>query len=98
MPASNLMRAAITFATVALLLVACSESAQERTRDAGQRAAANASVERSEIVRTLASPRSPGRIIYEKPVDLSYANLRRTRPDLDSAGLVHGAPAATEKR
>ena len=96
MPASNVKRAAITFAAIALL-VACSESAQGRARNAEQRAAANASVESSEIVRTLASPLSPGRIIYEKPVDLSYANLRRTRADLDSTGLAHGAPAATEK-
>jgi hypothetical protein len=79
------------------LLAACRASAEERAREAKQRAAANASAATSEIVRTLASPRVPGRIIYDEPIDLSYANLRRTRPDLDSAGLAHGAPAATEK-
>lgn len=79
-------------------LGACRQSAQDRVRDASERAAANATVSRSEVVQTLASPRVPGRIIYDKPVDLSYANLRRTRPDLDSAGaLVHGAHEATEK-
>jgi hypothetical protein len=80
------------------LLAACSKSAEERAHDARERAAAHALVARTEIVRTLASPRAPGRIIYEKPIDLSYANLKKTRPDLDSARLVHGTPAATEKQ
>lgn len=94
--ASRVSRGVVGFAAVALL-AACSESAQERARDAEQRAAANASVARSEVVRSLASPRTPDRIIYDKRMDLSYENLRRTRPDLDSARLVHGTPAATEK-
>jgi hypothetical protein len=80
------------------LIVACSKSSEEREHDARERAAVHALVARTEIVRTLASPREPGRIIYEKPIDLSYANLRKTRPDLDSAALVHGSPAATEKQ
>ena len=96
MSASDLRSALIALAAIAFL-AACRASPEERARDAEQRAVANARVARSEIVRTLASPRVPGRIIYEKPVDLSYANLRKTRPDLDSAGLAHGAPAATEK-
>lgn len=97
MSPSGVSRALIAIAAVAFL-AACRASADERTRDAEQRAAVHATVARSEIVGTLASPRAPGRIIYEMPVDLSYANLRRTRPDLDSAGLAHGAPAATEKQ
>ena len=96
MSAFRVSRGVIGLAAVALL-AACSESTQERVRDAEQRAAADASVARSELVRSLASPRTPGRIIYDKRMDLSYENLRRTRPDLDSARLVHGAPAATEK-
>jgi hypothetical protein len=44
-----------------------------------------------------ATPRAPGRIIYDKPVDLSYASLRATRPDLDSARNAHGKPNATEQ-
>jgi hypothetical protein len=78
--------------------VACSRSDEERAHDARERAATHALVARSEIVRTLESPDAPGRIIYEKPIDLSYANLKKTRPDLDSASLVHGTPAATEKQ
>ncbi len=97
MPAPCVMRASPALLAV-VLLVACSKSAEERARDARERAAANALVARTEIVGTLASPRVPGRIIYEKPVDLSYANLKKTRPDLDSAALVHGAPTATEKQ
>lgn len=80
------------------LMAACRENAGERAHDAARRAATHAVVARSEIVETLASPRVPGRIIYEKPLDLSYANLKKTRPDLDSAALVHGTPAATEKQ
>jgi hypothetical protein len=91
------VRRVLVVLAVAALPAACRQSATERTRAAEERAAINASVAGSEIVHTLASPRVPGRIIYEKPVDLSFANLRRTRPDLDSAGLAHGAPAATEK-
>jgi hypothetical protein len=91
-----MIRTIIGLAAVALL-GACRQSAPERVRDAEQRAAANASVARSEVVRSLASPRTPGRIIYDKPMDLSYENLRKTRPDLDSARLVHRTPAATEK-
>lgn len=82
----------------AMLLAACRKSAEERAHEDRERAAAHALVARSEIVHTLASPPAPGRVIYEKPVDLSYANLKKTRPDLDSAALVHGAPAATEKQ
>jgi len=96
-PTSGVMRAAALI-LAAMLLAACRTSAEERAHDARERAAAHALVERSEIVSTLASPRAPGRIIYEKPVDLSYANLKKTRPDLDSAALVHGSPAATEKQ
>jgi len=96
-PTSGMMRF-LALLLAATLLAACRKSAEERAHDARERADAHALVARSEIVSTLASPRAPGRIIYEKPVDLSYANLRKTRPDLDSAGLAHGAPAAIEKQ
>jgi hypothetical protein len=91
------MRASLALLAVTLL-AACTRSAEERAHDARERAATHALVAGTEIVRTLASPRAPGRIIYEKPIDLSYSNLKRTRPDLDSAALVHGAPTATEKQ
>lgn len=92
-----MMRASLVLLAVTLL-AACSKSAEERARDARERAAAHALVARTEIIGTLASPREPGRIIYEKPIDLSYENLKKHRPDLDSAALVHGTPAATEKQ
>ena len=92
------VRRSLVVLAVVVLPAACRASAEERARAAEQRTAANASVASSELVRTLASPQVPGRIIYEKPIDLSYSNLKRTRPDLDSAALVHGAPAATEKQ
>jgi hypothetical protein len=91
------MRASLALLALALT-VACSKGAHQRAPDARERAEAHALVARSEIVGTLASPSAPGRIIYEKPVDLSYTNLKRTRPDLDSASLVHGASTATEKQ
>lgn len=92
-----MMRALVALLAVTLL-GACSKSAEERARDVRERAAVHALVARTEIVATLASPHAPGRIIYEKPIDLSYTNLKKTRPDLDSASLVHGTPAATEKQ
>lgn len=86
---------------IALMLLvafsACGQSEQARERARQQRAAAHAIVARSAVVQSLASPRVPGRIIYDKPVDLSYASLRATRPDLDSARNVHGKPNATEQ-
>jgi hypothetical protein len=36
----------------------------------------------SNVVAELRAPANPGRIIYDAPTDLSYANAQRTRPDL----------------
>ncbi|HEX5438137.1 MAG TPA: hypothetical protein VFW98_13310 [Gemmatimonadaceae bacterium] len=85
-------------AILALLvaLTACRQSKQDRLRDGGQRATAHAVVARSAVVQSLAAPRVPGRLIYDKPTDLSYASLHATRPDLDSA-KIHGTPKATEQ-
>ena len=78
-------------------LTACRESEQARVRARQERAAAHATVARSAIVQSLATPREPGRLIYDKPTDLSYASLRATRPELDSARKVHGSSNATEQ-
>jgi hypothetical protein len=78
-------------------LSACRQGEQARERAMQQRAATNAIVARSAVVQMLATPRQPGRLIYDKPTDLSYASLRATRPDLDSARNAHGSPNATEQ-
>jgi hypothetical protein len=36
----------------------------------------------SQVVKGLATPKAPGRIIYDPPEDLSLANAERMRPDL----------------
>jgi methionine-rich copper-binding protein CopC len=82
---------------VLVALSACRQSEQARAHAMQQRAAAHAIVARSAVVQMAATPRAPGRIIYDKPVDLSYASLRATRPDLDSARNAHGSPNATEQ-
>ena len=35
-----------------------------------------------DVVNSLKTPNAPGRIVYDAPIDLSYANAQRTRPDL----------------
>lgn len=73
-------------------LTACHQSEQARERAAQERAATHATVARSAVVQSLATPRQPGRLIYDKPTDLSYTSLRATRPDLDSAARVRTGP------
>ncbi|HUQ83739.1 MAG TPA: hypothetical protein VM076_21485 [Gemmatimonadaceae bacterium] len=36
----------------------------------------------SQVVNALRTPQAPGRIVYDAPVDLSFANAMRMRPDL----------------
>jgi hypothetical protein len=66
-------------------LTACRESAPDRLRRMQQRAANDASVASSSVVQSLRTSEAPGTLIYDPPIDLSYATLRDTRPDLDSA-------------
>ena len=77
-------------------LASCRQSTPDRERDARERAAAHAATARSAVVQSLASPREPGRLIYDKPTDLSYRSLHATRPDLDSA-KIHDTPSAAEQ-
>jgi hypothetical protein len=88
-------RSAITLAALALLS-SCEQSAGDRVRTARERLEADAAVARSDVVRSAQGPREPGRLIYDRPIDLSYATLRKTRPDLDSAHAFPGRPGATE--
>lgn len=90
-----MMRAALPLAALALL-ASCGQSEHDRVRDARERTVANASVARSEVVRSSRSLQGAGSIIYDKPVDLSYATLRKTRPDLDSA--ARGGDSASARR
>ena len=87
-----MIRATIVLSVLSMfaLLAGCGESEHDRLLDAQARAAANGSVARSDVVRLTQGEREPGRIIYDRPIDLSYATLRKTRPDLDSA---HASPA-----
>jgi hypothetical protein len=68
----------------AVLLAGCKREAGEiRERSDAERARAGMLVlADSSVVADLKSPVAPGRIIYDPPVDLSYANAQRTRPDL----------------
>jgi hypothetical protein len=79
---------------VLITLAACGQSEQDRLRKAQQRAAADSSVASSSVVQSLATSQAPGSLIYDKPIDLSYATLRNTRPDLDSANDARRHPTA----
>lgn len=65
-----------------VFVVACSASESERARQAAERREARDSVFTTDVVQALVSPTSAGRLIYERPIDLSYDSLRVKRPDL----------------
>jgi hypothetical protein len=75
------------FVMATSITAACQQSEQDRTRDATARAQLEANDRASAVVRGLETPRDSGRLIYDRPVDLSYANLRLTRPDLIRSSL-----------
>ena len=72
------MRLSFLFALFAL---ACS-SKDERARQAADFRMARDSLLSAEVVKSLQSPPSVGRLIYERPADLSYDSLRVKRPEL----------------
>lgn len=81
---------------VAAVAAACSAGPEQRARGAAARAEIHAPVRTTEIVQDLrTTPDEPGRLIYEPPVDLSYANLRRTRPDLLRLDSTSRVPSRT---
>lgn len=65
-----------------LVVVACTTSDSERARQAAERQEARDSVLTTDVVQALMTPTSAGRLIYERPTDLSYDSLRVKRPDL----------------
>lgn len=65
-----------------LVALACTRSDADRARQAAERRLARDSLLSAEVVQTLQTPTSTGRLIYERPTDLSYDSLRVKRPDL----------------
>jgi hypothetical protein len=72
--------------TRCLLLVlvgaSCGPGESERARDLAGRREARDSLLTMEVVQPLKTPASEGRLIYERPADLSYDSLRAKRPEL----------------
>ena len=77
-----------------VVAVACTASESDRARQAAEWRQARDSVLTTEVVQSLRSATTIGRLIYERPADLSYDSLRVKRPDLVSAG----AKAADRRR
>ena len=69
---------------LALLALGCS-SKEERARQAADFRQARESLLSAEVVKSLLPPAAVGRLIYERPADLSYDSLRLKRPELLSA-------------
>jgi hypothetical protein len=65
-----------------VVVVACTTSAEERGDQAAARQASRDSLLTTEVVQALVTPTSTGRLIYERPADLSYDSLLVKRPDL----------------
>ena len=50
-----------------------------------------------DVLKAMAEPKEPGRIVYDAPIDLSYASAQLRRPDLVKPDTSKGAtsgPAA----
>ena len=62
--------------------VGCAASETERTRQTAERRQARDSVLKTGVVESLKPPASTGRLIYDRPADLSYDSLRLKRSDL----------------
>ena len=69
---------------VLLVVMACATS-EERSRQAAQLRQSRDSLLTTEVVQSSKSPTSTGRLIYERPTDLSYDSLLVKRPDLTRA-------------
>ena len=69
---------------VILIAPACS-SREERARQAAEFRQARDSLLSTEVVKALQPPASVGRLIYERPTDLSYDSLLVKRPELARA-------------
>jgi hypothetical protein len=76
-----------------LLTTSCSESANDRARNAASRARAQASTRESETVQRVTTPQDSHRILYHSPDDLSDTNARLTNAPI--VGIAK-APQPTE--
>ena len=65
---------------VIVVVLACSSGDSEGT--ATEHRQSQDSLLATEVVQALVTPASAGRLIYERPADLSYDSLRLKRPDL----------------
>jgi hypothetical protein len=76
----RLDRRFVTWPSVLVLGLAasCSESANDRAREAASRAREAASTRESETVQRASTPGDPHRILYHAPTDLSDSSERAT--------------------
>ena len=66
---------------VLVVVVACTSS-EERSRQAAEVRQSRDSLLTTKVVQSLKTPTSTGRLIYERPTDLSSDSLEAKRPDL----------------
>lgn len=64
-----------------IVVISCTPS-EERARQAVEVRQSRDSLLTTEVVQSLKSPTSTGRLIYERPTDLSSDSLKLKRPDL----------------
>jgi hypothetical protein len=73
----------VTWRAVFLVIVlGCAASGSDRASETAARRRAHDSLLTTEVVQSLKTPASVGRLIYDRPTDLSYDSLRLKRPDL----------------
>ncbi len=83
----GVQRSTIVAAVIALITASAAACGgdegriREQDEDQGRRAGTSLLADKN-VVDALKAPQTPGRIIYDPPTDLSYANAQRTRPDL----------------
>jgi hypothetical protein len=70
----------ITF--LLIVATACTESQSERASQVAERRKGFDSLLATEVVKGLAIPAVPGRLLYDRPADLSYDSLKVKRPEL----------------
>lgn len=67
---------------ILFILTAAACSREDSTREAAEFRQARDSLLSAEVVKSLQPPASVGRLIYERPADLSYDSLLVKRPEL----------------
>lgn len=68
-----------------LIIIAAACSSDERARQAAEFRQGRDSLLSADVVKALQPPASVGRLIYERPADLSYDSLLVKRPELARA-------------